>query len=41
MCAGKYLKGVLGEEEECDDLVMFIQILSFLTTKDYLDFSTG
>ena len=38
---GKYHNGQLADEDECEDLIMFIQILSFLTTKDYLDFGNG
>ena len=36
---GKYSNMLVTEEEYCEDLVLFIRMLTNLTTKDYLDFS--
>ena len=35
---GKYSKLALVEEEQCEDLLLFMKLLTHLTTKDYLDF---
>ena len=37
--AGKYSKLGLAEEEQCEDLLLFMKLLSHLTTKDFLDFA--
>ena len=36
---GKYSKVCLTEEEQCEDLLLFLKLLSHLTTKDYLNFA--
>lgn len=36
--AGKYSKASLVEEEQCEDLLLFMKLLSYLTTKSYCDF---
>ena len=36
--SGKYTKAALAEEEQCEDLLIFMRMLAHLTTKDYLDF---
>lgn len=35
----RYYTSLYTEEEQCEDLLLFVQILTHLTTKDYLDFS--
>lgn len=35
---GKYKRGSLAEEEQCEDLLLFMKMLYNLTTKDFLDF---
>ena len=35
---GKYKRGGFAEEETCEDLILFMKMLSHLTTKDFLDF---
>ncbi len=35
---GKYSKLSLQEEEQCDDLLLFLKLLSHLTSKDFLNF---
>lgn len=37
--AGKYSKLCLTEEEQCEDMMLFLKLLSHLTSKDYLDFA--
>ena len=37
--SGKYTKLLVSEEDQCEDLVFFIRMLTNLTTKDYLDFT--
>lgn len=37
--AGKYSKLSVTEEEQCEDLLLFLKLLSHLTTKDYLNFA--
>ncbi|KAL5457573.1 hypothetical protein EMCRGX_G034844 [Ephydatia muelleri] len=35
----RFTRIVLSEEEQCDDLLLFMKLLSHLTTKDYLNFA--
>ena len=35
---GKYSRVALAEEEQCEDLLLFMRMLTHLTTKDFLDF---
>ena len=35
---GKYSSVALAEEEQCEDLLLFMRMLTHLTTKDFLDF---
>ena len=37
-CAGKYSGKCVVEEEQCEDLTLFLKLLSHLTAKDYLSF---
>ena len=36
---GKYTSSSFIEEEQCEDLLLFMKLLSHLTTKDYLNFA--
>lgn len=35
---GKYGQMVVEEEEQCDDLLQFMKMMTHLTIKDYVDF---
>ena len=39
--SGKYTRLALAEEEQCEDLVLFMKLLYNLTAKDYIDFSSS
>ena len=38
---GKYSRVALAEEEQCEDLLLFMRILTHLTSKDFLDFGNS